>query len=51
MLNGVSAARRNLEKPAWETTARIAASPAWAPSACPPSWDLAFGTQSSVENE
>ena len=33
LLNGVSAARRNRVKPASVTTWRIAASPAWAPSA------------------
>ena len=44
-LNGVSAARRKRVNPAAVTTSRIAASPAWAPSADPPGWESALGTQ------
>ena len=48
-LNGVSATRRKRVKPASVTTWRIAASPAWAPSAYPPGWDIALGTHRKVE--
>src|ERR1700728_758931 len=51
MLNGVSAALRNRVKPAVVTTSLIRASPAWAPSASPTSWDSEAGVHSSVENE
>ena len=51
MLNGVSATRLTLRKPASVATLRRRASPAWAPSAVPTSWDSEFGVQSSVENE
>src|SRR3954467_12642284 len=50
MLNGVSATRRNVVKPALVTMSRSRASPAWAPSAAPTSWDSELGVQSSVEN-
>ena len=50
-LNGVSAARRKRREPARPgTTSRIRASPAWAPSASPTSWDSDAGVHSSVEN-
>jgi DNA-binding CsgD family transcriptional regulator len=39
MLNGVSATRRKWVKPPALTTSAILASPAWAPSASPTSWD------------
>ena len=49
-LKGVSAARRKRVKPAAVTTSLILASPAWAPSASPTSWDSEAGVHSSVEN-
>ena len=49
-LNGVSAARRTLVKPADSSTAFSRASPAWAPSASPTSCDSELGVHSSVEN-
>jgi hypothetical protein len=49
MLNGVSAARRTLEKPPLTMTSRSFASPAWAPSAAPTSCDLDVGRQIIVE--
>src|SRR6266516_2617995 len=48
-LNGVSVARRNRVRPPEVTTSRIRASPAWAPSARPTSWDSDAGVQRSVE--
>jgi hypothetical protein len=50
-LTGVSATRRNRVNPALVTSSRVRASPAWAPSACPPSWALAPGVQTSVDTE
>ena len=49
-LNGVSAARRTRVKPAVPSTSRRRASPAWAPSARPTSWESELGVHSSVEN-
>ena len=49
-LNGVSAARRTRVKPALPRTSRRRASPAWAPSARPTSWESELGVHSSVEN-
>ena len=48
-LNGVSLARRKRVRPARVTTSRIRASPAWAPSASPTSWDSDAGVHSRVE--
>ena len=48
-LNGVSLARRKRVRPAWVTTSRILASPAWAPSASPTSCDSDAGVHSRVE--
>jgi hypothetical protein len=48
-LNGVSLARRKRVRPARVTTSRIAASPAWAPSASPTSCDSDAGVHSRVE--
>ena len=48
-LNGVSAARRKRLNPPAETTSRIRASPAWAPSASPTSCESEAGVQRNVE--
>jgi hypothetical protein len=50
MLNGVSAARRKREKPAWRATSASFRSPACAPSAAPTSWPSEAGTHTLVEN-
>jgi hypothetical protein len=49
-LNGVSAARRILPKPACASSFRSRASGTWLPSAGLP-WDRALGTQTSVDAE
>jgi len=48
-LISVSLARRKRVRPAWVTTSRILASPAWPPSASPTSCDSDAGVHSRVE--
>ncbi len=47
--SGVSAARRTCAKPAWRSTAAIAASPAWVPRPARPGCDSEPGVQHMVE--